>query len=95
MVTARDADRIAIESLVCPRCEALPGSPCRTISGGRASNVHTSRMRPLNEAWRDGYAAGAYNVLTTVLARAEKDSWLADWATKMRPRYDARTGATP
>lgn len=41
---------------VCPRCEALVGKPCVTMSGNR-TGVHTARLDPLREAYGRGYEA--------------------------------------
>lgn len=55
----RDEYAIARESTMCPRCEARPGEPCRTVSGKPVGKYdHSPRVAPLLEAWRNGYRAG-------------------------------------
>ncbi|MFD8634305.1 hypothetical protein [Streptomyces sp. NPDC059533] len=34
----------AVERRECPKCEAPPGSPCRTLGGKTASRYHTPRF---------------------------------------------------
>lgn len=42
-------------NLSCPRCEALPGEPCKTITGHKADGPHASRWEPLATAYGRGY----------------------------------------
>lgn len=44
--------------LACPHCGAHPGDPCRTQSGGFAVYPHSSRVRLLHNAFRQGYLEG-------------------------------------
>lgn len=50
---------LAIEMVVCPRCEAKPGSECVTLSQEEASETHRSRVLPLWMAYDMGHAETA------------------------------------
>lgn len=51
------------QEIPCARCEALPGQPCRTINGRKATQPHASRWEPLATAYGTGYADGFDNGL--------------------------------
>lgn len=57
MSARRNEQTIALQSVVCPRCESGPGVNCVTVSGG-SPRLHSSRVNPLYEAWRNGYTDG-------------------------------------
>lgn len=42
---------IALEHCVCPRCEADPKEECITLSREEASDMHSSRVQPLMQAY--------------------------------------------
>lgn len=50
-----DFHAYALEHLMCPRCEARPGDQCATVTGSRASTLHSSRVDPLRAAYAAGY----------------------------------------
>lgn len=61
------ADRIsntAVERLVCPKCRAKPGQPCRTtfsrvgIKTGLPTTPHVDRTRPIHDTWFEAFREG-------------------------------------
>lgn len=58
-----DLNALAIELIVCPRCEARPRTACVTLSGVRATRSHSARALPVEEGWRVGYTEGLRDAL--------------------------------
>ena len=54
-----ELDQLAIQYMVCPRCEARPGEECETLSGEEAHRTHSSRVKPLALAYNKGLTANA------------------------------------
>lgn len=52
-----DFETFALEHLMCPRCEARPKDPCITVTGSRASAMHSPRVDPVREAYAAGHTA--------------------------------------
>ena len=60
----------------CSRCRALPGDPCRTKTGGRATWPHSDRIRAVNRLWLIGYKEGIeYALDYPALARRDLARW--------------------
>ena len=54
----RSLEALAEELIPCPRCEALPGEKCRTITGAKSSRHHSMRDRAVFDAWHIGNDEG-------------------------------------
>ena len=49
-----ELEKLAIQYVVCPRCEAKPGEECASLAGAEARETHTSRVKPLKLAYTMG-----------------------------------------
>lgn len=58
-VISKALDALAVELVVCPRCEAKLTVECNTMSGEDAERTHSSRVHPLHLAYRMGLVDGA------------------------------------
>lgn len=66
-------EAVAQQITVCPRCEAGPGVPCRSVTGLPARRMHEPRIRPLRQARTAGYRQGAGDVLDFLRRRNNID----------------------
>lgn len=45
-------------TIMCGRCEARPGEPCRSVGGHKAPTPHTVRVDAIYAAYAAGYEDG-------------------------------------
>lgn len=57
--------------LMCPRCEARPGEPCRTVSG-KPAQMHVPRWEPLSIAFGNPLAKALAAQLRVALDGGEQ-----------------------
>ena len=47
-------EQLAVQYMVCPRCEAKPGKECVSVAGQDARHTHSSRVKPMKFAYTMG-----------------------------------------
>lgn len=85
-----DLTDLARRLIPCPRCEALPGAGCTTVTGARARYVHAPRTRPVYDAWRIGYSEGLSDTLGTAERTLRAGHTLEDLIRDTRLRLEVR-----
>lgn len=53
-----EIEALAVETVMCARCEARPKQPCMTVTGRKSNNTHGARTTPLVRAFDLGFEEG-------------------------------------
>ncbi len=65
-------DQLAVDGIMCGRCEARPGDACITVNGHRSKTVHSARTNGLYASWRVGYSEGAQEAIQLIRRYVER-----------------------
>lgn len=89
-MTWNEMAETAVGVIPCGYCGATAGHACVTSSGRKATRVHWTRMRPIQQAWADGYQEGEQDLLGAAIDSPE---WFARRVEAHR--RDRETGVAP